>query len=138
MAEKTIFDWLNDVTLRKVSWHEQPDQKKFSGYMATRWFSMSSDLLDIIADCQPVVSRMDSREVYKFYSDLLPKRKFYAKYIKASSGGDDKLIQFISSKLEIGQRDAIELIETSSRDDLRDFIAGYGFTEKDIKREFSI
>ena len=138
--EKTIFDWLGDITYRKVEWDEQSDRdkKRFGGYMTNRWFSMHPDYLELIAECQPVTSRMESREVYNFFVDLLPRKKFFSKYIKASSGSSDKLVNFVCTKLSIGYLDAIELLDGQPEVNIKNFLSEFGLTDKDIKREFNL
>lgn len=139
-VEKTIFDWLNDITLRKVPWDDQTDRdrKRFGGYMTNRWLSMHSDYLELVSECQPVTSRMDGREVYNFYIDLLPKRKFFAKYIKPSGGSSDKLVNFVSTKLGIGYLDAVEFLDGQSEVNIKNLLSEFGISDKDIKREYDL
>lgn len=138
--EKTIFDWLGDITYRKVPWEEQNDRdkKRFGGYMTNRWFSMHPDYLELIAECQPVTSRMENREVYNFFIDLLPQRKFFSKYTKASSGSSDKLVNFVSTKLSIGYLDAVELLDGQSEVNIKNLLSEFAMSDKDIKREFDL
>ena len=79
VKSKTIFDYLNDITFNKTPWE---DDKRFQPYMVSRWLSMHPDYLPIVAEVQPITSRLSSREFYVFFTDLLPKRKFYVKYAK--------------------------------------------------------
>lgn len=134
---KTIFDFLNDICFRKIAWSEQTDKKRFQPYMVNRWLSMHPDYLEIVSEVQPITSRLEPREFYYFFVDLLPKRKFYVKYIK-SDANDDKLSSFIADKLKISKRDALETIDVSSPDDLKEWIRGYGYTDAEIKKYFSI
>lgn len=99
---------------------------------------MHPDYLELIAECQPVTSRMENREVYNFFVDLLPRKKFFSKYVKASTGSSDKLVNFICTKLSIGYLDAIELLDGQSEVNIKNFLYEFGYSDKDIKREFDV
>lgn len=137
---KSIFDILNDICYNKVRWEDQTDKKQIQPYMITRWLSMHREYLDIVSDVQPITSRLEPREFYIFYSDLLPKKKFFTKYIKAGKESDksNKLIQFICEKKQVGMSDALDIIELSNTDELIDWIRGFGYSDADIKKQFGI
>ena len=45
-----IFDWLNQITLKKGKWESfsESDQKKFQTYIINRFLSMNMEWIDII------------------------------------------------------------------------------------------
>lgn len=135
---KTIFDFLNDITYHKIPWENQleSDRKRFQPYMLNRWLSMHPDYLDIVAEVQPVISRLNSREFYVFFTDILPKKKFYAKYVKSSIDSENniRLLSLISDKLRIGSRDAEEIFDSISSEDLKEWLMEYGYSDKEIKK----
>ena len=62
---------------------------------------MHPDYLPIVAECQRVIDNLSPEMVYKFYLDLLPKRKFFTKYIsskKDDGGYTDKLFPVLSQE----------------------------------------
>lgn len=139
---RTIFDFLNDICHHKIKWDDIPesDRKKFQPYMITRWLSMHPDYLEIVADVQVITSRLEPKEFYIFFSDLLPKKKFFTKYIK-SSGSDaskDRLIQFVAEKCKLSESEAEDVIDLATTDDLKLWLSEYGFSEKEIKKQFFI
>lgn len=138
---KTIFDFLNDITFDKVAWEDQTETKRFQSYMLNRWLSMS--YLEIVAEVQPVTSRMEPREFYKFYSDILPKRKFFSKYVKASSVETkwDALAEIIADKLQVSKKESMEIIDLSlltGTDNLKQFLSDYGYSDKEMKTKFKL
>lgn len=139
---RTIFDFLNDICYHKTKWGDIPesDRKKFQPYMITRWLSMHPDYLEIVSDVQVITSRLEPKEYYIFFSDLLPKKKFFTKYIKSSGSDDskDRLIQFIAEKCKLSESDAGDVIDLVSGDELKLWLSGYGFSEKEMKKQFSI
>ena len=63
VKEKTIFDFLNDLTFNKTPWSEQTasDRKKFQPYMINRWLSMNSDYLEIVPECQRITDILSAK-----------------------------------------------------------------------------
>lgn len=140
VKQKTIFDFLNDISHHKVKWEDQPNKKRFQPYMVTRWLSMHPDYLGIVADTQHVTSKLSDREFYIFFTDLLPRRKFFAKYIKAKTSDEvvDRLAMFISNRLQIGNAEAKELLETVDADEVRAWIKSFGYPDSEMKSMFGI
>ena len=60
------------VSTTSASWIESAGT-----WMLNRWFSMHPDYLEIIAECQSMTDNLSPELFYKFYSDLLPKKKFF-------------------------------------------------------------
>lgn len=140
MKQKTFFDILNDITFNKIPWEDQ-DQKLVQPYMINRWFSMSNDYLDLIAELQPMTDMMAVDQYYEFYRDLLPKKKFFVKYIKSQVEKDSKtdaLIAFLSQRMEMSKTEVLESIDFISNDDLKNYIRSHGFSDKQIKSDFGV
>lgn len=143
MKQKTIFDLLNDITFNKVAWKDQleVDRKMVQPYMLNRWFSMSKEYLDIIASVQPLTDILNPEQYYEFYRDLLPKKKFFVKYIKSQVEKDDKqlnLINFLSQRLQLSEREVKDLLEFTTKQELEEYIRGCGFNDKQLKSEFGL
>lgn len=139
LKQKTIFDILNDITFNKVKWEEQ-DQKQVQTYMLNRWLSMSDEYLDIIAYCQPTTDLLTPELYYKFYVDLLPKRKFFTKYIsgKKESSYSEPLLIFLCQRLELGIKEVEEMLMFLTKEQIREYIRSFGYDDKKMKQEFSI
>jgi hypothetical protein len=151
MAEikaKTIFDILNDLTFNKVKWEDQSEteQKKVQMWMINRWFSMHPDYLEVIAECQPTTDLLDTKLYYKFYLDLLPKKKFFTKYISNKSEKDKKfgkVINFLADKMQLSKDEAEQCLDIlmelpSGLFEIKSFIKLYGYDDKGVKGEFGI
>ena len=135
----TIFDWINQILVKKTHWNEftEDEQKKFSPFIINRWLSMDKDFLEIVNYFQKYsIGTLEPREVYKWYCDMLPKGKRFNKYIK---GKKDKkyntellnimVMHFECSKLQV--KDYLDLI---AKNELIEILEKYGMNEKTIKR----
>ena len=135
----TIFNWINEILVSKKHWNEftEDEQKKFSPFIINRWLSMDKDFLEIVNFFQKYsIGTLDSREVYKWYCNMLPKGKRFNKYIKGKKDKkynteliDTMVIHFECSKSQV--KDYLDLI---AKDELIEILEKYGMNEKTIKR----
>lgn len=150
LKTKSIFDFLTCLFTTKTKWDDlsESDKKAFSPYMINRFISMDSDYIGVVNYLQQyTISGMSNREVYKLYLDLLPKRKFFAKYIKAKNTGADKfssnLVEFISNreKWAIDETiDNLSFITTApdGNDILKDYLKLYGISADEAWKTYKI
>ena len=135
----TIIDWINQVLVHKKNWNSfsQSDQKSFNAFIINRWLSMDEEFIEIVNYFQKYsIGTLDSREVYKWYCDVLPKGKRFNKYIKGkhkkkyNSDLVDILIQYFEcSKLQV-----YEYIELLNKEELKNILEIYGIDNKKIKK----
>lgn len=138
----TIFDHLANITEKKTPWDKlsELDQKAFSPYLINRWLSMSPDLIEYVDMFQQyTIGELDRKHVYQLYLDLLPKKRFYTKYIKGK--GADKynkeLIEMLRNHFEVPSKEAEEYVDMLATLDvgdecIREFLRKYGKTDKEI------
>ena len=135
----TIFDWINQVLVKKTHWNEftEDEQKKFSPFIINRWLSMDKDFLEIVNYFQKYsIGTLEPREVYKWYCDMLPKGKRFNKYIK---GKKDKkynaeLIDIMVMHFECSKSQVKDYLDLIAKNELIDILEKYGMNEKTIKR----
>ena len=107
----TLFDWLNEITYSKRSWDNftNEDKDEFNLYMINRFISMNPDYIDVVNLIQRYPN-CSNRVVYKYYCDLLPKKKAFFKYIKAASKHDSEMIKSIAEYYQCSTREAKDYI----------------------------
>lgn len=137
-----IFDYLKFITVDKKPWNELDDDSKkdFQPYMINRWLSMHPDLIDIVNYLQPfTVGVMDKEMVYKMYLELLPKKSFFLKYIKADK--EEKypsaVVDIFRTHFGIDKQRASEYIDiVINRDpqEIHRYLEKYGLQDKDKKK----
>ncbi len=135
----TIIDWMNQLLVHKKSWEEftEDDRKKFSPYIINRWLSMDTDFIEIVNYFQKYsIGQLKSKEVYKWYCDVLPKGKRYNKYIKGkkSKKYDEWLTKLLCNHFECSKLQVIEYIELIDKQELKDILEMYGTDKKQIKK----
>ena len=135
----TIFDWINQILVDKKPWNtfEETDQKSFNSFIINRWLSMDLEFIEIVNYFQKyAIGQLETKEVYKWYCDVLPKGKRYNKYIKGKKDKkyDPELIEHICNYFECSKLHIKEYLEFLTKKDLETILIKYGNDEKTIKR----
>ena len=127
----TIFDWINQILVTKKHWNDftEDEQKKFSPFIINRWLSMDEEFLEVVNAFQKYsIGNLDTREVYKWYCDILPRGKRFNKYIKGKSDKkfDSELVDIISKHFECSKLQTKEYLELISREEIKQILKMYG------------
>ena len=84
IKRKSLFDHINQITkIQNPNYWEQiseEDKKTWSNYMVNRFLSMNSNWIELINELQKY--NLEPKELYKLYTNVLPKSKQWLKYIK--------------------------------------------------------
>jgi len=96
---KNIFDWLNEITLKKSHPDSFTDQDwdTWNSYMVHRFISTNPYYIEI-ANYIQTFPPTEKKQIYTVYRELIPKRKVYLKYITKTKTVDLKEIDEIVSK----------------------------------------
>ena len=135
----TIFDWINQILVKETHWNEftEDEQKKFSPFIINRWLSMDKDFLEFVNFFQKYsIGPLDSREVYKWYCNMLPKGKRFNKYIKGKKDKkyNTELIDIMVTHFECSKSQVKDYLDLIAKDELIEILEKYGMNEKTIKR----
>ena len=132
----TIFDWLNEVTVKKSSPNSftQQDWDDWNSYMIHRFLSMNINYIDIVNFVQNI-NPQNKKEIYTIYREMIPKRKVWNKYIKNQNKKDSKeLSDIIASKLSIGSSEASSYIPILGKDGITGVLSDLGYEKKEITK----
>jgi hypothetical protein len=134
----TIIDWMNQLLVHKKHWDEFPEdeQKTFNSFIINRWLSMDSEFIEIVNVFQKyAIGTLESREVYKWYCDILPKGKRFNKYIKGKKDKkyDPELINVMCEYFLCSKIEAKENLSLISKEEVNQILEKYGFDPKKIK-----
>ena len=134
----TIFEWINQILTHKKPWDsfDESDQKAFSPFIINRWLSMDEEFIEVVNYFQKyAIGTLESREVYKFYCEILPKGKRYNKYIKNKNEKyEPELLQILSKHFECSKFQVKEIIQMISKSELKHILTMYGLDNKKIRK----
>lgn len=118
-----LFDWINEITYNKRSWNSFTDEDKseFNLFIINRFLSMNPDNIDVINLIQryPTCS---NKVVYKYYCDLLPKKKSFFKYIKSSIKWEKETVDKVAEYYKCSTREAKEYINILNDNQIKDIL----------------
>ena len=134
----TIIDWMNQLLVHKKPWSEfsEDEQKKFSPFIINRWLSMDKEFIEIVNVFQKyAIGTLESREVYKWYCNVLPRGKRFNKYIKGKKDKkyDPELIDIICRDFECSKLEAKQNLSLISSEQVTHILEKYGTDPKKIK-----
>jgi len=139
----TIFDHIGNITDKKfpIEKYSEKNLKSWSSYLINRWLSMNMELIEIVNEFQKyTIGILSAKETYQLYYDILPKKKFYSKYVKGKK--QDKynkhLVELFAKHYLCSETDAIEYLDilssTNRSSDIERIIKLYGKSDKEIKQ----
>ena len=143
VKRKNLFDHINAITTQQNPnyWNEisDEDRKSWSNYMVNRFLSMKMDWVELVNEVQKYP--LKPKELYKVYTDILPKKRQWLKYIK----GDKEMkypkwvYEIVTKHSQCSMRessDAVDVYELSAggQAELADILLKYGIEEKEVRK----
>ena len=112
---KSLFDHIKQITsVQNPNYWEEisvEDKKSFSNYMVNRFLSMKPEWIELVNELQKY--NLKPKELYKLYTNVLPKGKQWLKYTKGKSDMKypEWLINIMRNSDESSRREAIDAID---------------------------
>ena len=109
VKRKSLFDHINQITATQNPnyWDEisDEDKKSWSNYMVNRFLSMNSDWMELVNELQKY--NLQPKELYKLYTNILPKGKRWLRYMKGKNDMDypEWLINIVRNNDECSRKD---------------------------------
>ena len=143
VKKKSLFDHIKQITdvQNPNYWDEisDDDKKSWSNYMVNRFLSMKMDWVEFVNEVQKYP--LEPEQVYKIYTDILPKKRQWLKYIK----GDKKMkyrkwvYEIVAKHLQCSMREASEAVDMyelshGGQAELVDILIKYGKTEDECRK----
>ena len=143
VKKKSLFDHIKQITdvQNPNYWDEisDDDKKSWSNYMVNRFLSMKMDWVEFVNEVQKYP--LEPEQVYKIYTDILPKKRQWLKYIK----GDNKMkypkwvYEIVAKHLQCSMREASEAVDMyelshGGQAELVDILIKYGKTEDECRK----
>ena len=114
---KTLFDHIKAITSDQnpTYWDtlEEEDKKTWSNFMIHRFLSMNSEWIDLLSEIQPLTQTLEPKQLYLVMIGLLPKGKYYLKYVKGKGVGkyEKWLVDLIKQDYQCSSNQAEEYVE---------------------------
>ena len=115
MKKRSLFDHIREVTaVQKVDYFDTlsvDDKKSWSNYMVNRFLSMKIEWVELVNELQKY--KLEPKELYKLYINILPKGKQWLKYTKGRNDMDypQWLINIVTNDMEVSKQEAKEAID---------------------------
>ena len=143
VKKKSLFDHIKQITdvQNPNYWDDisDDDKKSWSNYMVNRFLSMKMDWVELVNEIQRYP--LQPKELYKVYTDILPKKRQWLKYVK----GDKKMkypkwvYEIVAKHLQCSIREANEAVDMyemsyGGQAELVDILIKYGKTEDECRK----
>ncbi len=115
MKKRSLFDHIREVTaVQKVDYFDTlsvDDKKSWSNYMVNRFLSMKMEWVELVNELQKY--KLEPKELYKLYINILPKGKQWLKYTKGRNDMNypNWLVNIVSNDMEVSKQEAKEAID---------------------------
>ena len=115
VKRKSLFDHIRQITaVQSPSYWEDisdEDKKSWSNYMTHRFLSMKMEWVELVNELQKY--SLQPKELYKLYTNVLPKSKQWLKYIKRRNqmAYPNWLINIVANHEQVSKKEAYEMID---------------------------
>lgn len=115
MKKRSLFDHIREVTaVQKVDYFDTlsvDDKKSWSNYMVNRFLSMKMEWVELVNELQKY--KLEPKELYKLYINILPKGKQWLKYTKGRNDMNypNWLINIVANDMEVSKQEAKEAVD---------------------------
>ena len=115
MKKRSLFDHIREVTaVQKVDYFDTlsvDDRKSWSNYMVNRFLSMKMEWVELVNELQKY--KLEPKELYKLYINILPKGKQWLKYTKGRNDMNypNWLINIVANDMEVSKQEAKEAVD---------------------------
>jgi len=142
---KTLFDHIKAITTEQNPkyWDtlDESDKKTWSNYMVHRFLSMNPDWIEVLSEIQPYTQTLEPKQLYLALIGLLPKGKYYLKYIKGKKEDsyESWLVDLIKQDFQCTSNQAEEYLEIlystrEGRENIKYICQKYGIDSKQITK----
>ena len=115
VKRRGLFDHIQAITAVQSPnyWEEisDEDKKSWSNYMTHRFLSMKMEWVELVNELQKY--SLQPKELYKLYTNVLPKSKQWLKYIKRRNqmAYPNWLINIVANHEQVSKKEAYDMIE---------------------------
>jgi hypothetical protein len=145
MAGKSLFDHIKAITNEQDPKYydnlSEEDKKTWSNFMINRFLSMNPDWIEIIATILPFTQTLEPKDMYKLYINVIPKGRYFLKYMKGKSAEkyESFIIELIKKEYDCSEAQSIEYLDIlysnrEGRENIKYISEKYGTDKKQITK----
>jgi len=130
---KTLFEWLNEITVTKTPPENFSEESwdKFNSYMVHRYLSMYIGYIDIVNYVQKI-NPTNKKQIYSIYREMIPKQKVWLKYVKSQTPKKNaELVEYVADYFECSLGEADHYIDILRETGVRSILWKMGIDEKE-------
>tara|TARA_R110000851_G_scaffold101080_1_gene217069 strand:- start:1976 stop:2434 length:459 start_codon:yes stop_codon:yes gene_type:complete len=144
-AKRTLFDHITNITsVQNPKYWDTLDvdsKRTWSNYMIHRFLSMNPEWIEVLSEIQPYTQTLEPRSLYLLLIGLLPKGRYYMKYIKGKKVDkyESFLVELIRQDFQCSSKQAEEYCEIlyatkEGRENILYICTKYGIEKKMITK----
>lgn len=142
---KSLFDHIKAITSEQNPnyWEtlSDADKKTWSNYMIHRFLSMNPEWIEILSEIQPYTQVLEPKQLYLSLIGLLPKGRYYLKYIKGKKENkyESWVVDLLKEDYQCSIKQAEDYLEIlystrEGRENIKYICEKYGIDKKQITK----
>ena len=131
------FDFLKILHNKNRKWGNFSDEEKkaFNVFIVNKALSFNPDYLNLVNTTQRYTNGyLTPKEVFKVYSDFLPNRFKFYRWIKGKKDLNKELLTHLSELFETSNRESQDMVGLLSKKELREVLQTKGIEKKEITK----
>lgn len=126
---------LDHLTIRKTNWNDLKKEEKegYNPYLINLWLSHVPSYIEIINEVQ--TQQVPNRDHYKFWLEVLPKKKLWLQWLKPKSKPYSKeLILYLSEFYKVSTKEMENCFNLLDDENIVHILENIGLGCKEIKK----
>ena len=133
---KTIFEWLNEITLHKTPVEEISEESwnVWNSWLVHKYVSMDIRFVEL-ANYVQTLPYENKQQTYTIYREMIPKTKMFLKYVKSRTKKKPAtLVEYVAKHFECSLGEAEEYIDILRESGVRSVLYKMGIEDKEIEK----
>jgi len=131
------FDFLKILHNKNKKWQDFNDEEKkaFNVFIVNKALSFNPEYLNLVNTIQKYTNGyLTPKEVFKVYSDFLPTKFRFYKWIKGKKDLNKELLTHLSELFETSNRESQDMVGLLSKSELKEVLQKKGIEKKEITK----
>jgi|TARA_R110000796_G_scaffold31148_1_gene82844 hypothetical protein len=132
----TLFDWLKELTGKKRDWDSfsEKERESFNPYMVNRFVSMHQPFVELVNYVQNI-PYTDKKKYYTIFTQLLPKKNVWLKYIKSKTKTPKtELTEAFVKIYKCSTREVVDYLLILDKSEIKSTLQKSGYQPKEITK----